>query len=229
MIPILSPAKNKGLPRNGLVALYDPVRQYTEQGSGQILFDYGTRHNDAQLGSTPGSDTNDPTWSASAITYGANDYSLLPVTVENRATVITVGSMATIAVDRAVFGNNAGTNTRSFALSVSGTGQLQVGVASSGGQNMGLSFTANTPYCLGVRYGDGTLSAFMGTTKATDKTYNATWGTKTAWVQGALPATIYNGGDIYWQVFYNRVLSDNEYLRVYRYLKNLMSHRGITI
>jgi hypothetical protein len=60
--------------QSGLLAVWDPsVRQ-----GGQLLYDMFGGHN-AQLGSAPGSDANDPAWQQSppALVYASGDYSLL--------------------------------------------------------------------------------------------------------------------------------------------------------
>ena len=45
---------NNGLPRNGLVALYDMGKQIALGNTGQTLVDFSGRGNNAQLGSTAG-------------------------------------------------------------------------------------------------------------------------------------------------------------------------------
>ena len=51
--------KQQGIPKNGLVGYYK-----FDEGSGQYLLDYSVRGNHLQLGSDPGEDSNDPSWSS---------------------------------------------------------------------------------------------------------------------------------------------------------------------
>lgn len=62
----------------GLVACYLPYLQVAQSLTGQTLLDYSPAGNHAQLGSTAGADTNDPSWGTNALTFGGDDYVLMP-------------------------------------------------------------------------------------------------------------------------------------------------------
>jgi hypothetical protein len=61
--------KGEGIIRDGLVAWYK-----FDERQGQRLIDYSGYGNHGQLGSTIGSDTNDPTWNGQGLAYATDDY-----------------------------------------------------------------------------------------------------------------------------------------------------------
>ncbi len=61
----------------GLVACYLPYLQVAQSATGQSLIDYSPAGNHAQLGSTAGADTNDPSWGTNALTFGGDDYCVI--------------------------------------------------------------------------------------------------------------------------------------------------------
>lgn len=61
----------------GLVACYLPYLQVAQSLTGQTLLDYSPAGNHAQLGSTTGADTNDPSWGTNALTFGGDDYCVI--------------------------------------------------------------------------------------------------------------------------------------------------------
>lgn len=62
----------------GLMACYLPYMQVAQSLTGQSLIDYSPQGNHAQLGSTAGVDTNDPSWGTNALTFGGDDYCVMP-------------------------------------------------------------------------------------------------------------------------------------------------------
>ena len=85
---------NNGLPRNGLVALYDMGKQIALGNTGQTLVDFSGRGNNAQLGSTAGADTNDPKYNGVALVGdGVDDYAVVPLaSAAYRISVVDSGS-----------------------------------------------------------------------------------------------------------------------------------------
>lgn len=65
----LNASTGGGLVRSGLVAEYR-----FDEGSGQVLHDYSGNNNHGTFGTTSGSDTNDPTWISSGLSFATNDY-----------------------------------------------------------------------------------------------------------------------------------------------------------
>lgn len=64
-------------PTAGLVAAYEPWRG--DQGDAQVLTDFSGNGHHGQIGSTSGSDTNDPAWTASVgLRFATNDYVTFP-------------------------------------------------------------------------------------------------------------------------------------------------------
>jgi len=68
----------------GLVACYLPYLQIAQSATGQSLIDYSGKGNHAQLGSTAGADTNDPSWGTNALTFGGDDYCVMPTIAISR-------------------------------------------------------------------------------------------------------------------------------------------------
>lgn len=66
--------KAEGIVTDGLVAWYD----FVPGGNAQVLYDKWAFGLHGQLGSTSGADTNDPTWTAQGLIYGADDYVVVP-------------------------------------------------------------------------------------------------------------------------------------------------------
>lgn len=65
------------LSTSGLVACYLPYLQVAQGLTGQTLIDYSPQGNHAQIGSTAGADTNDPSWGTNALTFGGDDYCVI--------------------------------------------------------------------------------------------------------------------------------------------------------
>lgn len=78
-IPGVYPALGGDIIRQGLVAYYNPALQYHQGLRGQILYDYSGKSYHGQLGSTTGSDTNDPTWTGQGLSFDGNDFCIMPV------------------------------------------------------------------------------------------------------------------------------------------------------
>ena len=63
----------------GVVAIYDPYRQYLAGQSGQIVHDYSGRNRSGVLGATDSVATDDPTWtSTSFVLDGVDDFINIP-------------------------------------------------------------------------------------------------------------------------------------------------------
>lgn len=229
-MPILSPhLYYQGLVSNGLIAWYDPGWQILTGQTGQVLIDRSGNGNHGQLGSTAGVDTNDPSFANGGLTNDSDDYTTTPVLITENATIIVAWKATSLASNKAVFGANGGTNSRSYIFAATTTGAINAGVASSANIVTGLTVAVNTPYIHCLRYSGGTAHVFQNTTKSGDLAYTNTWGAKGTWIIG-ITGGLYNlVGVVYSMLIYNRVLSDAECLHDHRVLRRTMAGRGITI
>ncbi len=90
----------------GLVACYLPWLQIAQGATGQTLLDYSPQGNDAQLGSTAGVDTNDPTWGSNALTFSGDDYCVTPDFGVTSASILAVFKNDSEAVNLPIFSRN---------------------------------------------------------------------------------------------------------------------------
>lgn len=239
-ILLLNPKKKTGLPKNGLVALYDAGRQILEGTTGQQLIDYSGRGNHAQLGSTSGADTNDPSWSGAGLAFGADDYCNSSITKNtfNWNSGHTVISVCKNPSSNGYLkflwyvGNHVSLspNYHSFAIYFK---NADVKYYSYDGTVMDMtSLKTGTYSCYGGIYSPGKMLIWNGTQKVQRKfTVNTNISESANLKLGASQSNsnCLTDGDFYYFVVYNRALSDAEYLRAYNYLKKLMANRGITI
>ena len=228
---------NNGLPKNGLVALYDMGKQIALGNTGQTLVDFSGRGNNAQLGSTAGADTNDPAYSGQGLVFGTDDYckSSSPVFDDMSAFTVIAVIDTTNGTDERHFwdkqitiGINSIDNrlyiysqcTSSFFMSKGTT------AANVGKHIVSVGFKSKSDF-LGFGWVDSikqTFSIIAGTPtgqKVSDVANDL--------IIGNAPALNNQIGNIYIYAVYNRALTDAEYMQAYSYLKRLMQSRGITI
>ena len=220
------------LSTSGLVACYYPGLQVDQSLTGQTLLDYSPAGNHAQLGSTAGADTNDPSWGTNALTFGGDDYCVTPDIGNGDMTAFTVYKI--------------NTETSLAGLALFSRGNIRVYFVTS----------INSIYCGitregGISYLDGgvaTRNAWHINTFRLRTLGTPAWGVATTSI-GTLATIGYTPtnstqfgmyvargasdyfmeGDIACHVMFNRVLGDNEASRVRANIVALMNGQGVVI
>lgn len=208
-------------------------------GLPQSLTDYTGRGNNAQLGSTAGADTNDPAYSGQGLAFGGDDYctSSSPVFDDMSAfTCITVCkplSAGGLSVGR-IFDKTG----RIFRYENIGVAFYQLrGGAFTQWTTGAVNFGNNVIYS--VAYNGASPDTAPIVNINTIKQTLTKSGTGTGGCTSDASADLYIGnrstadrnfdGTIYLQAWYNRILSDTEYMQAYNYLRRLMMSRGVVI
>lgn len=244
--PIISPLINvdDGLIMDGLVAWYDPGRQILEGTTGQQLLDYSGNGNHAQLGSTAGADTNDPSWN-NGLSFGGDDYCVLTdnaMTKPDNFTIITVVKLNnTTFASRPCFGwstssdyvpafyLNTATGKTKFMGNTTNTSVIEYPLQASDlihrvisfgvkGKEIG-SLTTAELWTNGLKQ---TPTNIIDTgTQLNKNTVRIGYGYSGTLMQAMQTQSM--------TLLYDRVLLPSEQIYTYNYLKKLMSQRGITI
>lgn len=228
-----------GIPNNGLIALYDPGRQILTGTTGQTLVDYTGKGNNAQLGSAVGADTNDPAWNGGVV-FGTDDYckSSSPVFDDMQAftciTVLNIQTGATRIFDK-TFNFLTLLPAASYELSfqqhfASGCYNWMGTIALTVGSNyiVSASYNRGNPTIAPAFYFNGikdTVIAAVSTGAGNvplDASNDLYIGNRQAADRGIV-------SPLYLQLWYNRVLSDAEYMQAYNGLRRLMNSRGVVI
>lgn len=206
-------------------------------GLPQSLTDFSGRGNSAQLGSAAGADTNDPAYSGQGLVFGTDDYCISSspafddmsaftcITVckqntgvatncrifdKNRTglylrqdTRTLVGYRYRTSIDLAVSAETIDTSKSIIcAFSIDNNFNYRMRV-----NDQKLTLT-NSPTSTGIMQPDAASDLFIGNKATADASFD---------------------GTIYLQAWYNRILSDTEYMQAYNYLRRLMSSRGVSI
>lgn len=94
---LLSSGGSTSLPthlRRGLVAHYDPWRQYITTGPSQMLLDYSGHRNHGTLGATDGVGADDPAWTGKSLLFdGVDDYVDCGDTDKGNITLVAVSNV----------------------------------------------------------------------------------------------------------------------------------------
>lgn len=221
--------QNNGLPKNGLVAMYDPGKQVALGAQGQSLIDFSGKGNNAQLGSTAGADTNDPAWSGNGLVFGADDYCITSLPITTAATIIAVCKSAVVPSGTQVVLGQTG-NDGWFGVNATQVLQSQR-YGGAGSTTYGVNITPNAYNCFGTMVGTNLRNIFVGGSKNIDASVSSAGIIKPITFDRlcALGGSFIYNGTIAFFALYNRVLSDAEYLRAYNLIKRLMATRGITL
>lgn len=241
MLPVIGPTlKRKHL--LGLIAEWDPGRQVKEGTTGQSLIDYSNKQNPAQLGSAAGADTNDPTWTSTGLSFGADDYCKKtkgpPFDDMTTFTVITACKSNSLGganggrlwdKQQHNFSANVGNKLRYYRTRGTGSDQWLSSSAFSVGSDQiyGISFNRLTPDIAPAIWISANKSAVTNVGGGSGTVVTDT--SNDLFIGNAASADRFWDGTIYYQAWYNRVLSDAEYLREYRRIKAMLANRGITI
>lgn len=210
-------------------------------GLPQSILDRSGKGNNAQNGSAATADTNDPIFSGTGVVFGTDDFLKCAQAVFDdlqRFTVITVFRANSLG------GSNSGKlfDKTQRNVSYSAGNKLFFTQVRSGSDiwrcddviplltNViaGVSYNATTP--------EAAPAFFINQNKSANITRPGT-GTGGLLSDAAVDLHIGNSsaanrffdGTIYLQIWYKRILSDQEYLRAYSYLLGLMAQRGVTI
>jgi hypothetical protein len=239
-----------GLIRQGLVAEY----RFNE-GSGQILYDYSGNNNHGMLGSTTGSDTNDPTWGSTGATFTTDDYIRVGAVTSGGATqnmymccivFYSASAISKSTTGQALFNmsdcpgterswvgiGNTTTGLNDEIISViypsgsHGTGWCDGSGTLAGGWHI-LIFVWN-----GVTY-DIWVDAVKKTTTAGSSGHAALAPLSDIYIgarEGAGATGVFFTGSIAYLSVYNRALTQSEITQNYTYLKGyLLRERGISL
>ena len=230
-----------GVPRNGLIALYDPGRQMLTGATGQTLIDFSGKGNSAQLGSTAGADTNDPSYSGAGLVFGTDDYAKSSSNVFDDMQAFTCitackplsagGGSAGRIWDKASsnYAFFSSSNIAFILYRQTAVTQYTSVKTLSYGNNIILGITFNLGYpdnaskiYVNSKVGSATKSGAGSGSYLNIASSGMYIGNRTG-------ADRNFGGTIYLQLWYNRILSDAEYMQAYNSLKRLMFSRGVVI
>lgn len=209
-------------------------------GLPQSTLDYSGHGNTFQLGSTAGSDTNDPAWSGNGLTFGTDDYckSSSPAFDDMpQFTCITVFKAKTYG------GGSNGriwdkTNRSLYLYGLSTYRLFQVRSSASDAwdgtrinttQNSicGIRYNALTPDISPIMYENATKLNVTHIASGTGAISSDA--SSDLYIGNRSTADRYFDGSFYIQLWYNRILSDAEYMQAYNGLRRLMSARGVVI
>lgn len=235
-----------GLPRNGLVALWDPYRDAygldaAARAALQTGVDYSGNGNTLTYGASTGASTDDPAFTGTAWSFDGGDYLGLGSVsaIQSLTTNFTVMSVSTAnsAGDVVMFCSGRG--------SVSGF-SVRMRPSASGGHVFAKSKVVNcisniTPvnganeHVVWTVGSDNKARLYVGgVLKYTDTNTEACLAT-------AFPAFIGANADsvgtlafsvatnCYMTAIWSRALTDSEVARAYSYIKSLMAGRGVTV
>lgn len=219
------------LVRDGIVAEYR-----FDDGSGQVLNDYSVNGYDGTLGSTSGSDTNDPTWVTEGLSFdGTDDYVDLPTGVQSdvaggtACTVLFVLLAHSPAATEYLYHVGSqldiqfntsrqlrfGLNTDSFSV-LTQTGSL----------------TAGTWYVAQIWYDGATHGIDVNDDNVGSTAKSGTIGGSGAPRIGAIAG---GAGSAFWSdraayaIVYDRYLTEAERAQNYQALRRIMSKRGVSL
>lgn len=212
-----------------------------DEGSGQVLTDYKGGYN-GQLGSTSGSDTNDPTWTASGLDFVTNDSVLVTTSAANDGTggftAFVVFRWDTTTGARYLFDRRTtGGSGRDMQFWIDSSGVLSAFGAGVLPSTSSGAITAGTYYLAIVRFIPSTaLQIWLGNGSTLTKVAEVTSSVNAARVKGDLATfggtTIggnYLDGEMNYLATYDTNLSDANMQANYVTLQAIMTARGKTI
>lgn len=224
----------KGIVRQGLVAAYFPTKQFAQGLEGQRLIDYSGNGYHGTLGSTTGSDTNDPTWTGQGLSFDGDDY----VEIANSPALVRMSFVAVVYPT-----NLTGTITQRGAIGVRrdafefSSDKIRMLVANGG--SMGFddiltsvsSVSASTWVCPAGSFDGANLKVYINgaldTTKA--KTTLPDSDVVSRFIGRITGGTNYFLGTQAALLIYSRGLSDAEVSRNYAALKSMLAPVGVVL
>jgi hypothetical protein len=223
-----------GLIRQGLVAEY----RFNE-GSGQILYDYSGNNNHGMLGSTTGSDTNDPTYTREGASFTTDDYIACPniSTINTTITVFYTPQITTATGSGTLFSFTTGATTFGGIMFSAGTSAWEDEVITyfnNGGKTAYRAGTVAAGWHILVTRWNGTkydliLDGVNLVTSVDGTPALVTDGTAYKIGTRSTPA-VYLSGVVAFHAVYNRSITDAEESRNRAYLKSyLLRERGIAL
>ena len=221
------------IPTLGIMAKYK-----FNNGSGQILTDYSGNNNNAQLGSSSSSDTNDPTWDSQGLVFGGDDYALIPNTAlvsgNNDLTMIVAAKVTDISVQRCLmsYGTKVSGSLPYIAQSNANTVILNTYNAA-----VSINYTpGENPYMVTFRYtaSNLTLDGIINNDIVNKVSYVYSAPLNFVASNGAfgvrkVDGVYHHAGNIFYGLIYNRALSDAEIVRVYKNIKSDLATRGVLL
>lgn len=225
MIVLATSPKPSGVnyPTEGLQALYEPWRG--DQGDDQVLTDFSGNGFHGQLGSTAGSDTNDPTWvSDVGLRFdGIDDYVVATLTGAT-GSVVTVSMVAKASSGNRAWASGNSTNI-DWTLFNEGT---TLNWRSSPGNQI-TALVSNTQYVHVVAIGDGTeASLYINNVLVAGPTTIAAFANHpTVWIGQLGTGIYYFSDDIALVGIHNIALDSDARAAAYSYAKATLP-AGIT-
>lgn len=245
--PTATIARGSGpeIPTDGLLVHYA-----FNEGSGQVLNDDSGNSHDGQLGSTSGSDANDPTWITEGLRFDGSDDTVINTTltdaeVTGAITLISVanldvGSNEHVFANKHSAGSGGGTqNPFDYRTDNAATPRMNLirantGVGVWGGPNAVVGswrmYSVTAPAAI-----ETAPTFYVNTTSTTGSSLSVTGsgaptGSNAALRIGERPAgSFYLDGDVAYTLIYSRELTEKEIGEVYRVLKARLASRGISL
>jgi hypothetical protein len=235
-------AAKKKNPLSGAI-VYDPYRQIASGTTGQTLKNYGIGGAiyDAQLGSTAGEDTADPTWGANSLVFpDGTDYAgcnNAGISTPDAWTVFCVFAPNTLATLSVIFGWNPSLD---IGTTINDGLATRVTLYMSSGCFRGFTspFPAalNTPQCLMYSLPGNLQTSILGSevyvnNVKCDVVSTTSTGPQNAKTQLMLARskTAYGKGALYYYAQFPFVVAESQRNKCYAYIKKLMAQRGISI
>lgn len=222
-----------------------PTAQYRlNEGSGQTLHDATGHGYDGTLGSTAGSDTNDPAWTGGGLSFATDDFCKFPLSIDPNSDfsvyiAANVGASAPAAEQTYLSAASSSNLSAQIVLSRVTSGNLQgraynnswasgtfadmaAGVVASGIRLLKLKRAGNALVLKDVSSGVTATGNFP----APPTTINQmTLGCR----MRQTTADYYLSQSIYWHETYQYATSDAEDRAIYRNIKAKLAQRGVTI
>ncbi len=222
-----------GMLHKGLLTLND-----YQEGAGQVLTDYSGNGFNGELGTTSGSDTNDPTWATSPGRLSFTTDDLVEVTDQAAFDNPEGTAMAAVKLDAT---SDAGAHyimSRASHMSIYQSTALWavLGVTDNGNGSASFSIADTNWHVLaGVSEIVGADMVFRlyldGELKASDTVSGATTllATNTPWRYGATTTGNYLEGDIIRTAVFNRALQAGDVLAYYEDWREQLSRLNVTL
>ena len=213
---------------------------YEETTDNQSVRDLSGKGNDGQLGSSVGSDTNDPTWENHKLNFTTDDYVVLPALLggTDAFTVLTVyrlnaggsgsrtlAAASNLSPNRNGIFHNTSSNIK-FRVTESGGGMyaLQPTFSSATGSWRMLSARWKSGQAQELVLNDFEDSAAAALIDVPSGTIANPYDTL-----GSFRTDSFLDGKLACQLFYDRYLVDTEITRNYTTVRSILSPRGITL
>ena len=224
-----------GLPASGLAREYRFVA-----GSGQQLTDFSGNGAHGQLGSTSGSDSNDPTWASSPARLdfdGSDDYVSFPITglPSGHADLTMIAAFRTSGTGQQdIVGYGTNSSSKYPQLQVANSTQVQFGLF---GNLLAVTVTGgvqNKDLVAACRYRASDDAQHLNvpqTGNSGSRTASPVLdiGTSAGWIGRSIGGTLAFNGRIYFVIIYSRRLSDAEVTQAYQYIKAHLALRSVTV